>query len=151
MKYALSLWICLLVGELFAQKNTDQKAAVRAVIDTFFQGMRVGDSAMVAKTLHPEADLYTTFFDRSGNPQVVSETVQGFLEAVGTPHEEMWDERISNVKIQISDNLASVWMDYEFYVDTTFSHSGVNAFQLVYLKGTWQILHITDTRKRKGA
>jgi hypothetical protein len=149
MKHAFLTLLLVASTGLFAQKQPDPKVAIRAVIETFFEGMRKGDSAMVAQTLHPEADLYTTFFDRSGVPQVVSETVAGFLEAVSTPREEIWDERISNVKIQVSDNLASVWMDYAFYVDKTLSHKGVNAIQLVFLNGSWKILHITDTRERR--
>jgi hypothetical protein len=34
-------------------------------------------------------------------------------------------------EVQIDDNLAAVWTEYEFYVGKNFSHCGVNAFQLV--------------------
>lgn len=109
--------------------------------------MRLGDSAMVKKTVHPEADLYTTYFDRNQQSQVASDNIESFLESIATPREKKWDERISTVEIKIEDNLATAWMDYSFYLDNTLSHSGVNAFQLVKLNGIWLILHITDTRK----
>ena len=143
----------LIVGSLllsfigFSQNTKQEKIAVRAVIDQFFEGMRLGDSAMVKKTVHPDIDLYTTYFDRNKQAQVASDNIESFLESIATPREEKWDERISNVEIKIEDNLATAWMDYTFYLDDFQSHSGVNAFQLVKLNGKWLILHITDTRR----
>lgn len=145
--------LSLIVGSLllsfigFSQNTKQEKMAVRAVIDQFFEGMRLGDSAMVKKTVHPDVDLYTTYFDRNKQAQVASDNIESFLESIATQREEKWDERISNVEIKIEDNLATAWMDYTFYLDDFQSHSGVNAFQLVKLNGNWLILHITDTRR----
>lgn len=147
MKLSLIIGSLLLSFIGFSQNTKQEKVAVRAVIDQFFEGMRLGDSAMVKKTVHPEADLYTTYFDRNQQSQVASDNIESFLESIATPREKKWDERISTVEIKIEDNLATAWMDYSFYLDNTLSHSGVNAFQLVKLNGIWLILHITDTRK----
>ena len=147
MKMSLIVGSLLLSFIGFSQNTKQEKIAVRAVIDQFFEGMRLGDSAMVKKTVHPDIDLYTTYFDRNKQAQVASDNIESFLESIATPREEKWDERISNVEIKIEDNLATAWMDYTFYLDDFQSHSGVNAFQLVKLNGKWLILHITDTRR----
>jgi hypothetical protein len=42
-------------------------------------------------------------------------------------------------------------MNYAFYLDDQFSHCGVNAFQLVRMEAGWQIIQITDTRRRECA
>ena len=78
-----------------------------------------------------------------------SENFEGFLKMVAKPHTEVYDERISFTSILIDDNLATAWTPYRFYIGETFSHQGVNAFQLVKTReGEWKILSIIDTRRK---
>jgi hypothetical protein len=74
-------------------------------------------------------------------------SAEEFKNAVGTPHEDIWDERISNVKIQLDGNLAQVWMNYSFYLNDKFSHCGVNAVQLIRTNNGWKMIHLADTRR----
>lgn len=128
--------------------SKQEKKAVQATIDLLFDGMRVGDSSKVRQAFHSDARLMTTFVDKDGNPRLVEEEIQGFLNAVGTPHKEVWNEKLTSVKIQIDGNLAQAWTKYEFYVDEDFSHCGVNAFQLIKDSDGWKIIQITDTRRK---
>ncbi|NRA10722.1 MAG: hypothetical protein HRT57_02055, partial [Crocinitomicaceae bacterium] len=73
-----------------------------------------------------------------------------FITAVGTPHDKVWDERISNVIIHRDENLAQVWMDYSFYLGDKFLHCGVNSFQLISTKKGWKIISITDTKRNSN-
>jgi hypothetical protein len=41
-------------------------------------------------------------------------------------------------------------MNYAFFAGDTFSHCGVNAFQLFKGADGWKIFHIADTRRREG-
>lgn len=54
--------------------------------------MRKGDSTLVRICFHDEAQLHTTFFNDKGEAVLREESVERFIEAVGTPHEEIWDE-----------------------------------------------------------
>jgi hypothetical protein len=119
---------------------------VRAVIDVLFDGMRAGDSSAVRTALHPKARFMTTLV-RDGVPVLHDGGVQGFVEAVGRPHDEIWDERIWNVSIHIDGLLASAWMDYAFFLGSEFSHCGVNAFQFFKAADGWKVIQITDTRR----
>lgn len=74
-------------------------------------------------------------------------SVDQFLEAVGTPHDEVWDERIWDVSIDVDDRLAAAWMKYAFIIGEQFSHCGVNAFQFFHGEDGWKIIQITDTRR----
>jgi reactive intermediate/imine deaminase len=127
----------------------DDRAAVMAVVKRLFDGMRAGDSAMVRSTLHPNAQLATALI-RDGKPVVQIDDLNQFIRAIGTPRKEVWDERISNERVEIDGPLASVWTDYSFYVDDTFSHCGVDAFQLARSDGGWRIMALADTRRRQG-
>jgi hypothetical protein len=119
---------------------------VRAVIDLLFNGMRSGDSTMVRAAFHPDARLMTTF-TRDGKPMLQTMKIDAFVEAVGKPHDQVWDERIGEVEIKIDDNLATAWMNYAFYVGDTFSHCGVNAFQLAKGEAGWKVIQIADSRR----
>lgn len=127
--------------------NSSDSIEVRTVIDRLFEGMREGDSAMVASTLHSDIHMITSYTDGNGTPHMAQGSASTFLHAVGTPHEEVWDERISNVELHIDDNLAQAWMDYSFYIGDTFSHCGVNAIHLVRSESGWKIIQLADTRR----
>lgn len=128
--------------------QTDERAAVIAVIQQMFDGMRAGDSAVVSATFHPSIRLQTTFTDREGQPRIVTEEAAKFLEAVGTPHEQIWDERIWNYDVNIDENIATAWTEYTFFLGEKMSHCGVNAFQLFKSNNDWKITQIVDTRRQ---
>ncbi len=134
-------------GVLAQGASGDTESAIRAVVDRLFDGMRKNDSSMVRPLFHAKARLISTSM-RDGAPVVqVQESVEGFITAVGRPHPEVWDERLSNVKIMIDGPLASVWTDYTFHRGTTFSHCGIDHFLLVKEGAEWKILELADTRR----
>ncbi len=144
----LSSALCAQNGSIqFSTEPIDPDADVRATIDAMFTGMRTGDSSMVANVFHKDLRLMSSYVTKKGEPKIHVGSSTEFKTAVGTPHDAIWDERISNVIIQRDDNLAQVWMDYSFYLDDKFSHCGVNSFQLINLKDGWKIISITDTRR----
>lgn len=130
-----------------AEAQASAEHEVRAVVDRLFDGMRVGDSAVVRSVFHPQAGLFTTAV-RDGQPVLRSDSIAAFVRAVGTPHEQVWDERISNVEIRVDDPLATAWMDYRFHLGERFSHCGVNALQFFRTPEGWKIIQIIDTRRQ---
>ena len=132
-----------------AQKASPETEAVKQTITSFFDGMRRGDSTLVRRTLAPGA----VFHGLGGKPSqpvaLQTESISGFLKAVGTPHPEVWDERVQFERVLIDANLASVWAPYEFYLGSKFSHCGYDSFQLVKLADGWKIAHIIDTRRKE--
>ncbi|MBK8003071.1 MAG: nuclear transport factor 2 family protein [Gemmatimonadetes bacterium] len=139
----------LTAAPLTAQSADAEKPAVLAVVTRLFDGMRAGDSAMVRSVFHPRASL-TTAVVRQGTPAVEFEGIEGFITAVGTPHAEVWDERIKNPQVLIDGSFASVWVEYGFYLGGKFSHCGIDAFQLAKVGTDWKIVALGDTRRRQG-
>ncbi|WP_045689480.1 nuclear transport factor 2 family protein [Hymenobacter sp. AT01-02] len=145
------LVFALIVGSataVTAQTPASETAAVQKTIQAFFDGMRRADSAAVRRTLAPGA-VFHTLSSRNGQTVLRPESPTEFVKAVGSPHKEVWDERITFDKVLIDANLASVWTPYEFYLGSTFSHCGYNSFQLVKLTDGWKIAHIIDTRRKE--
>lgn len=145
----LALTAAVAATPLAAQAPAADTAAVLAVVTRLFDGMRAGDSAMVRSVFHPKATMSTALARPTG-ATVELEGIDGFVNAVGTPHAEVWDERIRNPQVQIDGTLASVWVEYNFYAGTRFSHCGVDAFQLAREGTEWKIVALADTRRRQG-
>lgn len=145
------LLFALLLGGNFgalAQTSATETAAVKQTITTFFDGLRRGDSTLVRSALAPGV-VFQVIANRERKTQVQTEKVTGFLKSVGTPHPQVYDERITFEQVLIDADLASVWTPYQFYVGSTFSHCGYNSFQLVKLAEGWKIVHIIDTRRKE--
>ncbi|MDX2192217.1 MAG: DUF4440 domain-containing protein [Gemmatimonadales bacterium] len=122
-------------------------AAVRALFD----GMRAGDSAAVRRLFVPAARLASIGAPRGGGPAVLrDDRLADFLKAIGTPHDKAWDERTWDEEVRVDGPLASIWTPYAFYLGGTFSHCGVDAFQLAQLAEGWRIVSLVDTQRREG-
>ncbi|WP_046242357.1 nuclear transport factor 2 family protein [Hymenobacter terrenus] len=132
-----------------AQTTNAENQAVKQTVTTFFEGMRRGDSTMVRRTLAPGAVFHGIGGKPGQPPALQTQNINGFLKAVGTPHAEVWDERVQFEQVLIDATLASVWTPYEFYLGSKFSHCGYNSFQLVKLTDGWKIAHVIDTRRKE--
>lgn len=119
-----------------------------AVVERLFAAMRSRDTAAMRATFDSSARLVTTA-TRSGQPVMRSVPIERWLAGVAAATVSL-DERIWDAEVRVDDNLATVWVKYEFVAGGEFSHCGVDAFQL--FKGTdgWKIFHIADTQRREN-
>ena len=134
------------LSALSAQTDT---AAVMAPVHRLFDGMRAHDSAMVRSAFAPDTRMVSSSM-RTGTPAIESESIDGFVNAVGKPSKDVWDERIHDPVIHVDDGLAMVWVKYSFYLNDKFSHCGVDAFLLAQGADGWKIVSLGDTRRREG-
>lgn len=133
-------------------QSEPRKQEVMKPINTLFEGMKKGDSAMVHSAFTKAIAMATVFKDKAGVPTITNESsMDGFLKSVGTPHAEPYNEMIWGEKISIDGDFAQVWVDYAFYLGKKFNHCGVDAFHLMREKdGNWKIFHLADTRRKEG-
>lgn len=142
--------LCILPTLLssFAVQAQSSEETVKKTIEQLFKGMKTADSAMVSQTFAPDARMMTVV-EQEGITSLQEGSVSRFLTAIGTPHDEMWDERILDYQIRIDGKMATAWTPYQFYLGATFSHCGVNAFQLYQSDDGWKIVQVTDTRRKE--
>ena len=126
----------------------DDAAAVLAVVESLFDGMREGDADAMAALFHEDVRLVTTG-TQEGAPVVRVVEIDGWLEGVAAST-RILDEQLHDIEVRISQGLATVWTGYDLYVDGVHSHCGVDAFQLVRTGEGWKIIQIADTRSREG-
>ena len=145
--YLLLMIFFIGISKNNAQTITPEESAVKAAVNNLFDGMRTSDSTLLRKAFAPKS-IMQTIANREGKAIVRTESVDGFIKSVTTPHPEKYDERIVFTKILIDGNLASVWTDYKFYIGENFSHCGVNSFQLFKDDDGWKIIYLIDTRRK---
>ena len=142
VRSAIAIAMLVLPTQVFAQTSQIAEAEVRAVVNALFDGMRKVDSAMVRPR------MFTV--DSRRPDSLIEASVERFIQSIGRPRTEVFDEQLSNVRVMIDGSLASVWTDYKFFRGTTFSHCGVDHFLLVKERGSWKILELADTRRTEN-
>ncbi|WP_242158336.1 nuclear transport factor 2 family protein [Aestuariivivens sediminis] len=149
MKRILYYLVVLTTAAAFSQD--DENLKVRETVDTFFEGFHLGDTTIMKSVLADKVLLQTAFKKKEGQDILVTDDLQKLIHAVANrPADEKWDERLLNYTIKIDGNMANAWTPYEFWFNGTFSHCGVNSFQLFKNGEQWKIIYLMDTRRRKG-
>ncbi len=145
--FLLVLFALMMVIPVFSQT---EEAAVKAVIEALFDGMRAKNANQIAAVFSENAIMQT--IETTGGIGVVKAgSVADFVKGIGSlPAEAKLDERITDYQINIDGPMATAWTPYEFYSNDKFSHCGVNSFQLVKMAEGWKIVYIIDTRRKDG-
>lgn len=135
-------------GKALAQSEADE-TAIMASIATFFDGFKEKDAVKMQSVTDPGARLVITASDSSGNPvmrPVSMDEFYGFItQSTARIVETYW-----NPEIYVNDNLASVWIDYNLWVDNRIDHCGKDNFQLFRSQEGWKIIAIADTQRKVG-
>jgi hypothetical protein len=148
MKKSASFFLILMVTKFAVAQP--EKESILNPINQLFTGMKAGDSALVRSVFSTNAILNGIDKDEKGNASVRKASLKTFLTAIGTPHKEVWNELVWDVTVQQDGELAQVWASYAFYRGTTFSHCGVDAFQLLKQGDGWKIIALLDTRRKEN-
>lgn len=137
-------------GPLSAQQGDPREAAVIAVFQKLFDGMRTRDTTMMRSVFDPSAKLVRAS-TRDGRTAVQATSIDQFIAAIGrAPAGDQLIERIYAPEVRIDGNLATIWTFYTFHVGERFSHCGIDAAQLLETDEGWKIVHLADTTRREN-
>lgn len=145
-RFTLQVLFAALTSTASAQVN--EQEAVKGVVNNLFTAMRTSDTVLLKSVFAPDMILQSVVNKRDGSVGLITEKAAAFIKSIGTPHKEVYDERIVITDVKVDGPLASVWAPYKFYVGSTFSHCGVNVFQLMKAADGWKIIYIVDTRRK---
>jgi hypothetical protein len=144
--FAMSVLSLSAAAPLHAQATP--RDSVVAVVHEFFRAMSANDSAAAARTMHPDAQNFV--LSARGDSTVLSlSTAARFLSSLVTSKRSLV-ERMWEPTVMVHGPIAVVWTPYDFHIDGTFSHCGVDAFSLARANGGWRIVSITYTVERTG-
>lgn len=141
--------LTLLLGAVAKLEAQGEEREVLAVIQQLFDGMRAKDTARMRATLHPQARMVSPGL-RDGVVVISVDSPDRWLAGVASATTGPFDERTRNPVVHIDGVLASVWIDYTFYVGERMNHCGVDTFHLVRTPEGWRIIDLADTRRKEG-
>ena len=125
-----------------ASELSEEEAAALETVLNLFRAMRTSDGELARSAFHPEARM-----GRRTENGITFGPADGFIEAIGRPKEEVWDEPIFNVVVNVDGELAQAWTPYAFFLGDEYSHCGTDAFELYREGGEWRITQLVDTRR----
>jgi len=143
--------LILLATFVFCLQNLSAQVAdeeIKSVINGLFDGMREADSVKILSLFAPDASMQSVAKNKEGKTIIKRNEVAGFASFVGKQKKGAADEQIVFESIKIDGDLAFAWTPYKFIYNGTYSHSGVDAFCLVKLNGSWKIQYLIDTRRK---
>lgn len=148
MRLILSLLLLFSFSVGKAQEYEELK--VKNAINAFFDGFHKQDSIAIRETVSSSISMQTIGKNKKGGDSVRTVSFDNFLRSiVKIPDSVHYEERLMSYNIQVDGSMAHAWTPYEFWVNDTFSHCGVNSFQLFKEDKTWKILSIMDTRRKE--
>lgn len=131
--------------------DVDSEQQIKEVIETFFDGFHKQDSTIIKSVSADQVVLQTTGRDQEGKTRFRNEEFSNFLTSIcSIPDSIKFEEKLTSFSIQVDRTMANAWVGYEFWLNDTFSHCGINSFQLVNFDGDWKIIYLIDTRGKAG-
>ncbi|GAB2770798.1 nuclear transport factor 2 family protein [Actinomadura fibrosa] len=124
---------------------------VKKTIETFFEGFHARDSIVMKSVLADDVVVQTIGKAKTGEIKLHHEDIHKVLKGiVSIPLETSFEEVLHGYDIKVDGQMANAWTPYSLYINSAFSHCGVNNFQLFKDNGKWKIIYLIDTRRKEG-
>jgi hypothetical protein len=146
MKYFVILLTVMVYGKTAIAQTPED--SVKAVINRMFAGMKNADTVQMKSCFSDNMILQTVARNKDGKDEVLSESVNDFLNSISQLPAGVADEQIIFETIKADGPLAMAWTPYKFYFKGKFSHCGIDAYMLVRINGAWKIQYLIDTRRK---
>ena len=137
--------LVLLVPTAWAQ--TEEELIVETA-QNVMTGINTGDEELIRSAMLPGSILVSTGI-REGEPSANVTTTEEFASRVGSMPSD-FHERIFEYEIHIQEGVAVLWAQYDFHIDGTFSHCGVDTFTLVKSSEGWKVASLAYTVEQEG-
>lgn len=145
----LSFLFNFTVAESTEQNPPVSEQDVESAITSLFDAMRASDGEMIRSLVTKDASLHTVTVKEDG-PELRETSFDDFVRSVSQSEPGSLDERLTSMQIHVDGDLATAWMEYQFYFEGKFSHCGVNTMNLIQKPNGWKIFSIADTRRTEG-
>lgn len=151
MKRLVTSAVFLLFGAFGMAQQASDEEQVKEVINTFFEGFHARDSVVMKSAFHEQPVIHSIGRTKEGKTKLMNEELNKVLRGiVSIPLETNFKEVLHDYKIRVDGDMANAWTPYSFFLNDTFSHCGVNNFQLLKQNEDWKIIYLIDTRRKEG-
>ena len=146
MKSLFALVFILAISNPIISQSTKEDE-VKKIVEDFFEAFHRQDSITMQRFVADDVLLQTTGKNKAGETIFRTTPIEKLYESiVSIPDSVAFEEKLTSWNIQVDRTMANVWVGYEFWLNVSFSHCGINSFQLVNFNGTWKIIYLIDTR-----
>jgi hypothetical protein len=114
-----------------------ESGATLKTIQIFFDTMSARDVEGARQIMVPEGRFHAMDL-RKPTIEPLSFTNEEYLVRL-QQSKQANRERIWNPEVRVHGSIATVWAPYDFWTDGTFSHCGVDAFDLIKTPEGWKI------------
>jgi len=118
----------------------EAEAEIAALAQRFLEALSAADTATLSGLLAPGASIHSVREGGEAPLRVV--TRQAFLESLGGEDQQLL-ERMWDPTVLVQDRVAVVWTPYDFHLNGSFSHCGIDVFTLLKGEEGWQVTGIT--------
>lgn len=125
------------------------RALVIAAVQSFFDAMEKADADLARRILMPDARFFSAA-ERDGKMTVRPSDGDAFVASFSNPNRGKALERMWDPEVRVQGAIAQLWTRYDFHSNGTFSHCGVDAFNLVKTDEGWKIASAMWTMERTG-
>jgi hypothetical protein len=139
-----SILLCLLLSAARSARPAEE-ATPPAVAQRLFDAMAAHDGAGAKALFTPDANLVAVAPDG----KVTVTPIEKWTDRISTSKDK-WLERMWSPKVQEHNAIATVWGDYDFYLNGKFTHCGIDTLTLVKSNGEWRIAALVFTRETSG-
>jgi hypothetical protein len=120
-----------------------EKAAVLAVVQKFFDAMVARDAGGIGETFLPGTQ-YALGVPTPDGYVTKLKTIETLIAEV-QQDPQPWLERIWHPTVLIEDRIATVWARYDFHKGPKFSHNGTDCYTLLKTDAGWRIAGLVFT------
>lgn len=130
-----------------AQTPSPDERDVVATVQRIFDAMEKCDPATIRALSIPSGALVRVAVGTDQPPR--STTLDTFAGQFATCSRKLL-ERMWTPQVRVHKGIATLWAPYDFWIDGTFSHCGIDSFELVKTATGWVLASGTYTVERDG-
>ena len=145
-KQLITLFLIVMIPATILAGSVSDNESPSQVIESFFDGMRASDGDILKTLITDDITLHTVT-QREGKTVRAATDMNRFLESVSNAPVGLLNEELTSLEVHRDGDLATAWMEYNFYRGDEFSHCGVNSINLIRKTEGWKIFSIVDTRR----
>jgi hypothetical protein len=130
-----------------AQAPAAADREVVATVQRIFDAMAACDAATIRTLTIAEGRLFRIAPGAATGARSSSleEFSQRFTTCSSRLLERMWEPQV-----RVHKDIATLWAPYDFWLDGTFSHCGIDSFELVRTAGGWKLTGGIYTVEKEG-
>lgn len=127
----------------------DERAEVKAAVDTWLSAINANDADKLAANQLPQGMTFRQKHEADGSTSLSSRSNADWVERARAEKARL-RERYWNPTILVHGGIATFWAPYSFDIEGKRSHCGVDVFDLIKVGGEWKVANAMWTVEPQG-